>query len=184
MSQETKDFEQRTVKTLEHLKKELHGIRTGRASTGILEGIMVEYYGASMHLNQLGMVAAPEARLLTVQVYDKSAVDAVEKAILAANIGITPQRDGQLIRLVVPPLTEERRKEFVKNLHKLGEENKVIIRNLRRDCIDLLKKAKDKKVMSEDDLHKGQEDAQKITDKAIAEIDKHIAVKEKEIMEV
>ena len=184
MTKENREFEQRCQKAIEHLKKEMAGMRTGRASTGILEGITVDYYGSTVHLNQMGLIAAPEARLITVQVYDKSAVDSVEKAILAANIGITPQRDGQLIRLSVPPLTEERRRELVKNLHKLGEETKVTIRNLRRDCIDLMKKAKEKKELTEDEFHKGQEDAQKITDHGTAEVDKHIAVKEKEMMEV
>jgi len=184
MSKETKDFEQRSQKAIEHLKKELSSMRTGRASTGILEGIMVDVYGSSMHINQLGLIAAPEARLVTIQVYDKGAVDAVEKAILAANIGITPQRDGQLIRLAIPPLTEERRKELVKNLHKLGEETKVSIRNLRRECIDLLKKGKEKKEIPEDDFHKAQDEAQKITDRFTAEVDKHVAAKEKEMMEV
>ncbi|NMC61873.1 MAG: ribosome recycling factor [SAR324 cluster bacterium] len=184
MTNETKDFEQRSQKAIEHFKKELSGLRTGRASVGLLEGIMVDYYGSSMHLNQLGLINAPEARLLTIQVYDKGAVEAIEKAILASNIGLNPQRDGQLIRLVVPALTEERRKELVKNLHKIGEETKITIRNLRRDCLDLLKKAKDKKEIPEDDFHKAQEDAQKITDRFTAEVDKLVSVKEKEMMEV
>lgn len=184
MSKEAKDFEQKCVKVIDHLKKEMSGMRTGRASTGILEGIMVDYYGSSCHLAQLGLVNAPEPRLLTIQVYDKAAVDAVEKAILASNIGLTPSRDGQLIRLSVPALTEERRKELVRNLHKLGEETKVAVRNLRRDTMEVLKKAKDKKEMPEDDFHRGQEEVQKVTDRFIADVDKHVAAKEKEMMEV
>ena len=183
-SNETKELEQRCAKTIEHLKKELSHIRTGRASTGILEEIKVDYYGSSCHLNQLGLIQTPEPRLITIQVYDKGAVESVEKAILASNLGLNPSRDGNVVRLSIPPLTEERRKDLVKALHKTGEETKVIIRNSRRDSIDVLKKAEKNKGITEDELHKLQEEVQKITDKYVAEIDKVLGVKEKEIMEV
>ena len=183
-SKEIIDLEQRCAKTVEHLKTELTHVRTGRASTGILEEIKVDYYGSSCHLNQLGLIQTPEPRLITIQVYDKAAVDAIEKAILASDLGLNPSRDGNIVRLTIPALTEERRRDLVKTLHKTGEENKVVLRNCRRDTIDSLKKAEKNKAITEDDLHKLQEEVQKVTDKYIAEIEKLLLVKEKEIMEV
>lgn len=178
------DFEEKLKKTVEHFRKDLTRIRTGRATTSLLDGIMVDYYGSQTPLIQLGMVNAPEPRMLTIQVYDASAVDGIEKAIKQSDLGLNPSREGNLIRLNIPPLTEERRKEIVKRLHKDGEEAKVTIRNHRREAMDLLKgQLKDKKV-SEDDAKRGQDEIQKITDRYIADIDTALGVKEKEVMEV
>lgn len=184
MAEDLNEFQQRCAKSVEHFKKELTRLRTGRASTGLLEGISVEYYGSSVPLVQLGMVAAPEPRLLTIQVYDRAAVESVEKAILQADLGLNPSRDGTLIRLAIPPLTEERRKELVKRVHKMAEDAKVVVRGHRRDIIDVLKKQVKEKEISEDDMHRQQEEVQKITDRAIADLDQIAAVKEKEVMEV
>ena len=159
-------------------------MRSGRASTALLEGLHVDYYGTSVPLMQLGMVNAPEPRLLTVQIYDRGAVDAVEKAIQSSELGLNPSRDGNLLRIVIPSLTEERRKDLIKKLHKMGEEAKVAIRNHRRDQIDFLKKQEKDKAISEDDLRKASEDVQKVTDKYTSEIDHVLAAKEKEMMEV
>ena len=171
-------------KTIEHFKKDLSKLRTGRASTGLLEGVTVEYYGSQVPLIQMGMVNAPESRLITIQVFDGSAVEAVEKAIQQADLGLNPSRDGSMIRINIPPLTEERRKDLIKKLNKMGEEVKVAVRNQRRDAIDELKKKEKNKELSTDDLRRGQDDIQKITDKFTAEVDTLLAGKEKEMMEV
>ena len=167
-----------------HFKQELGKIRTGRASTALIENLNVDYYGSSTPLNQLGMISAPEPRLLTVQVYDVGAMDAIEKAIQNAGLGLNPARDGNLVRIPVPSLTEERRKEFVKLLNKDGEEIKVGIRNHRRSANDTIKKAKDAKEITEDDTKRASDEIQKITDSFIKLIDNMVAEKEKEIMTV
>lgn len=171
-------------KTVEHYRKELGKVRSGRASGSILEGITVEYYGSQVPLMQLGLINTPEPRQITVQAYDPSACDAIEKAIHAANLGLNPARDGNLIRINIPPLTEERRKEFIKKLHKTAEDTRVSVRNHRRDAIEILKKREKGKEISSDDLRRAQEEVQKITDRFIAEIDQLLAAKEKEMMEV
>jgi ribosome recycling factor len=178
------DFDTKCKKTLEHFKKELHHVRTGRASTGLLDGIHVDYYGSSVPLIQLGMINAPEPRMITIQVYDTNAVEAVEKAIQKSNLGLNPSRDGSLVRLVIPPLTEERRKDLIKGLHKMAEETRVTIRNHRHEVIDDVKKKVKAKQASEDDQRRGETEVQKITDKAMKEIDQMVATKEKEMMEV
>jgi ribosome recycling factor len=177
-------LEENSKKTIEHFKKELGRMRTGRAASSMLDGIVVEYYGSQVPLIQLGMVNTPEPRLITVQVYDAGAVEAIEKAIQAAGLGLNPSRDGNLIRLPIPALTEERRKDLIKKLHKQGEENKVVLRNHRREAIDELKKQEKDKEISTDDVRRGQEQIQKIVDKGIADIDVLLQAKEKEMMEI
>ncbi len=178
------DLDPKCKKTVEHFKVEIGRLRTGRAHTSLLEGVHVDYYGSQVPLIQMGMIGAPEPRLLTIQVYDAGAVESVEKAIQSSELGLNPMREGNLLRIAIPPLNEERRKEFVKKLHKLAEENKVFIRNHRRDAIDDLKKQEKEKKVSQDELRRGQEEVQKITDKFIADIDVLLAAKEKEILEV
>lgn len=178
------NFEESGNKTIASFRKELARLRTGRAHSSLLEGINVDYYGSSVPLNQLGNVSAPEARLLTIQVYDAGAVEAVEKAIKISELGLNPARDGNVIRVPIPALTEERRKELVKKLHKVAEENRIAIRNVRRDVIESFKKQEKDKEITTDDLKRAQEQAQKITDRFIKEIDELLASKEKEMLEV
>ena len=166
------------------LKHELGGLRTGRASPSLLEPVQVDAYGTHMPLNQLATVSVPEPRLLTVQVWDKSMVHAVEKAIMAANLGLTPSTEGQVLRLRIPELNEERRKELVKVAHKYAEAARVAVRHVRRDGIDLLKKLEKEHKIGQDDEKRQSADVQKATDQAIAEIDQTLAHKEKEIMTV
>ena len=170
--------------TIEFFRGELTKTKTGRASTGLLEGITVDYYGAPTPLVQLGLINVAEARLLTVQVYDAGAVDSVEKAIHQADLGLNPSREGNMIRVPIPPLTEERRKEIVKRLHKQGEEMKVTVRNHRRSAIDELQKQKKDGDISEDDLNSLKKEVQAITDTFVAQIDDLLTKKESEIMEV
>lgn len=169
---------------IKHFKNETAKIRSGRANASMLEGIMVEYYGTMAPINTVGMINSPEARMLTVQVFDISAVDAVEKAIKNSGLGLNPAKDGNLLRVPIPSLTAERRKEFAKTLGKMAEDSRVGIRNHRRDANDALKKLKDEKKISEDDFRKAQEEVQKHTDKFIKEVDALAQAKEKEIMAV
>lgn len=178
------DFEQKGKATVDHFKQDIGKLRTGRASASMLDVVHVDYYGSSTQLKQLAMINAPEPRLIVVQVYDASATEAVEKAIKQADLGFNPSRDGNLIRINVPTLTEERRKDLIKKLHKMGEDAKVAVRGHRRDAVDLLKKQQKDGKVSEDDSRKGQDTIQKMTDKLIAEIDQQIVLKEKEMMEV
>lgn len=170
--------------TIEHFKKDLSRMRSGRASTSLLEGITVDYYGSHVALIQLGLINAPESRLITIQVYDPSAVESVEKALQQSDLGLNPSREGNLIRISIPSLTEERRKDLIKRLHKVGEETKVTLRNHRREAIDELKKNEKDKKISEDDMHRKQEEVQKLIDKYSKDIDTMVAAKEKEMMEV
>ncbi len=179
-----KDLDLSSKKTLESLKKQLTKIRTGRASATVLDGVMVDYYGSATPIGQVGQVSTPEARLLQIQPFDKSIIAAIEKAILAANLGVTPSNDGNLIRIAFPPLTEERRKEQVKEIKKFSEEAKVAVRNSRRDQNDLVKKMEKDKQISEDDSKKWQNEIQQITDKIIKNIDEVTQLKEKELMSV
>ncbi|MCB0335516.1 MAG: ribosome recycling factor [Bdellovibrionales bacterium] len=178
------ELESRGKKSIEHFKQELSRMRTGRASTSLLGGIIVEYYGSDVPLQQLGMVSAPEPRMLTVQVYDAGAVESIEKAIMQSDLGLNPSRDGNLIRVAIPVLTEERRRDLVKALHKMAEEAKIAVRSLRRDAIDELKKKEKDKEISEDQMRKGQDDLQKVTDSLVKEIDHLLQAKEQEMMEV
>lgn len=171
-------------KSVDAFKKELSKVRTGRASLSILDGIMVNAYGSSMPLNQVGTLTIPESRLIAIQPWDPQMLPAIEKAILKSDIGLNPANDGKIIRLNIPQLTEERRKELVKSVKKVAEEFRVAIRNIRRDTIDTLKKQKKDKEISEDELFKYQDEAQVETDNHIKLIDEATANKEKEVMEV
>jgi ribosome recycling factor len=166
------------------LRKELSKIRTGRASTALLESITVEYYGANTPLNQLATLSAPEPRLLVVQPYDRSVIGGIEKAILKSDLGLTPANDGKIIRVPIPQLTEERRKELVKHVKKIGEEYRVSIRNHRRVAIEQLKESEKKKEITADENKQGQDRIQKTTDDFIGRVDKVLKGKEEEIMEV
>ena len=166
------------------LRKDLAKIRTGRASTALLEHVVVDYYGATTPLNQLATLSAPEPRLLVIQPYDRSAMGNIEKAILKSDLGLTPNNDGKIIRVPIPQLTEERRKELVKHVKKIGEEFRVSVRNHRRVAVEHLKEAEKKKEITADDSKHGHDRVQKITDDFIGRIDKTIKNKEEEIMEV
>ena len=175
-----KDTEVKMTKALEVLKQKYSAVRTGRASPALLEHLTIEYYGSHVPLKQLAGVSIPEPRTMTIQPYDRGAIKEIEKAIMKSDLGLNPQVDGGIIRLVLPPLTDERRKDIVKMIKKEAEEAKVVIRNLRRDSIDALKALK----LPEDELKIKEESIQKATDHHIVDIDKTLAVKEKEVMEV
>jgi ribosome recycling factor len=178
------DLKRRMQGAIAALKQELGGLRTGRASTALLEHVQVEAYGSHMPLNQLATISVPEPRLLNVQVWDRSMIHPVEKAISNANLGLTPSTEGQVIRLRVPELNEERRRELVKVAHKYAEAARVAVRHVRRDGLDLLKKLEKDHKISEDDHERQSGEVQKATDATIAEVDKMLAGKEKEIMTV
>jgi ribosome recycling factor len=166
------------------LKQELGGLRTGRASPHLLEPIQVEAYGTHMPLNQLATISVPEPRMLTVQVWDKSMIQPVEKAIQASNLGLNPSTEGQMIRLRIPELNQDRRKELVKVAHKYAETARVAVRHVRRDGLDILKRLEKEHKISEDDEKRQSAEVQKVTDQAISEIDQTLGVKEREIMTV
>jgi ribosome recycling factor len=166
------------------LRKELAKLRTGRASTALLEHVVVEYYGANTPLNQLATLSAPDPRLLVIQPFDRSAMGDIEKAILKSDLGLTPNNDGKVIRVPIPQLTEERRKELVKHVKRIAEEFRVSIRSHRRDAVERLKEAEKKKEITADDFKHGQDRIQKITDEFIGRIEKIIKAKEEEVMEV
>lgn len=166
------------------LRKELGRVRTGRASTSLLEGILVEYYGTSTPLNQLATLSAPEPRLLVIQPFDRKALGEIEKAILKSDLGLTPANDGKIIRVPIPQLTEDRRKDLVKHVKKIGEEFRVSMRNHRRLAIEHLKESEKKKETTADEFKHGQDRVQKITDDYIGRVDKVLKNKEEEIMEV
>jgi ribosome recycling factor len=170
-------------KSVTALKNEFKKVRTGRASTSILDSIRVDYYGTPTPLSQTATLAVPESRLITIQPWDVSVIKDIEKAILKSDLGLTPSSDGKIIRIAIPPLTEERRKELVKVIYKMGEEHKVGVRNLRRDANEFLKGLKKDGDISEDDAFKSQESVQKITDEHINRIDEVTKEKEKEILE-
>jgi len=174
----------RMEKAVEDFRKELAAIRTGRASVHMLDSVNVDYYGTAMPLNQIAQVHAPEAQLITVQPFDPSSLGTIEKAIRAADLGLNPMNDGKLIRVPVPPLTEERRRDLVKHLHKVLEDHRTAIRNIRRDGNDLIKKSlKDKKI-TEDDERRSLEEIQKLTDDEIKKMEDMGKAKEKEILEI
>ncbi len=178
------ELKRRMQGAVQALRQELGGLRTGRASAGMLEPVQVEAYGSHMPLNQLATISVPEPRLLSVQVWDKSMVHAVEKAIAASNLGLTPSTEGQVLRLRIPELNEERRRELVKVAHKYVEAAKVAVRHVRRDGLDVLKKLEKDHNISEDDGKRSADQIQKLTDEFITELDKIIATKEKEILTV
>ncbi len=179
-----KDVKRRMDSALDVVKKEFAGLRTGRASTALLEPITAEVYGATMPLNQLGNINVPEPRMLTVQVWDKSAVKAVEKAIRDAGLGLNPQSDGQLIRVPIPSLSQERRQELQKIAGKYAEQARVSVRNVRRDGMDALKKLEKDGHVSQDEIRHHEKELQGLTDETIKRVDEALASKEKEIMQV
>lgn len=178
------DLERRMQGAIQSLKHEFGGLRTGRASAALLDPISVEAYGQVMQLNQIATVSVPEPRMISVQVWDKGMVGAVERAIRDSNLGLSPTTEGQTLRIRIPELNEQRRKELVKIANKYAEEARVAVRHVRRDGIDLLKKALKDKAISEDEEKRHEVEVQKATDKAVAEIDHAFAAKEKEIMQV
>lgn len=162
----------------------LAGIRTGRASVALLDGIQVDYYGTMVPLNQTATLSAQEARLLVIQPWEPRMVPIIEKAVMASDLGLTPTSDGQVIRLPIPPLTEERRKELVRHVRRIAEEHRVAVRNIRRDANDGLKSVQRSGEVSEDDAQRGQKAIQELTDRFIAELDEHLVRKEEEIMQI
>lgn len=179
-----KDTESRMHKAAEVVRQELIKIRTGKATTTLLDGIKVDYYGTMTPLNQVGNVSVADIHTLTITPWDKSMLDAIVKAIQAANVGLNPIKDADLVRVPIPSLNEERRKELVKLAKKFGEDGKIAIRNIRRDAIEHLKKSEKAEHLSEDDRKRGEQETQKLTDKHVKDIDTLLAHKEKEIMEV
>lgn len=177
-----KETRQKMEKTVEHLKKELGKVRSGRASASLLDDIKVDYYGSLMPITQLATISIPEPRLILIQPWDAGSISAIEKAILKSELGITPSNDGKVIRLAIPQLTEERRKELIKLAKKICEENKVAIRNERRDAIEKVKAEEKNKTISEDDSKRLQKEIQELTDSYIKKIDEIMALKEKEIL--
>jgi len=178
------DLKRRMEGALSALEKEFQGLRTGRASVSLLEPIVVEAYGSKMPINQVGTVSVPEPRMLTVQVWDKSMTKAVEKAIRESDLGLNPQVDGQLLRIPLPDLSEERRGELAKVAAKYAESARIAVRNVRRDGMDSLKKAEKDGELSQDEKHLYEEEVQEMTDKYVSRIDEALSVKEKEIMQV
>ncbi|KRG09998.1 ribosome recycling factor [Staphylococcus sp. NAM3COL9] len=184
MSDVINDTKSKMQKSVDNLSRELANISAGRANSNLLNGVNVDYYGAPTPVQQLASINVPEARLLVIAPYDKSSVGNIEKAINAANLGVNPSSDGEVIRIVIPALTEERRKELVKEVKKIGEDAKVAVRNVRRDSNDVLKKQEKNGDITEDDLKSQADDVQKLTDNSIKEIDKLLEEKEKDIMSV
>lgn len=179
-----REYETHLKKAIEAMRHQLSTIRTGRASAGLVEHLLVEAYGAPMPLNQLANISVPEARLIVIQPFDAGMIKTIEKAIQQSDLGINPGNDGRVIRLAIPPLTEERRREMVKVVRHRVEELKVSVRNQRRDAIDQLKEFESEKLISEDDLKRGQERIQQLTDKCIADLDHLGKEKEAEVMAV
>jgi len=177
------EMSQKMEKTAESLNQEFKKMRTGRASASILEGIKVECYGTQMRLNQIASISIPESRLLTIQPWDQSIIGDIEKSILKSGLGLTPMNDGKLIRISIPPLTEERRKELAKLAKKMAEESKVSIRNHRRETNEILKELKKESEISEDEMYNYQDKVQKVTDEFIEKIDEIRKEKEQEILE-
>ncbi len=184
MKELLKKAEERMGRRIDHLTDEYKSIRAGRANPAILDKVKVDYYGTPTPVNQVASVSVPEARTITIQPWDASILGKINKAIQTSDIGINPQNDGKVIRLIFPPLTEDRRKEIVKDVHKIAEGTKVQIRNVRRDAIEDLKKMKKNGDLTEDDLKEGEKKAQDLTDKYIKLADKISAEKQKEIMEI
>ncbi|MCG0237997.1 MAG: ribosome recycling factor [Firmicutes bacterium] len=176
--------EEKMKKSVEIFRRDLAGIKAGRATPALLDKVQVEAYGTVMPISQVATITAPDARTLVIDPWDKSTMKAIEKAILNSDLGLNPNNDGKVIRLILPPLTEERRKELVKMIHKRAEEERVVIRNIRRDANEEIRKAEKAKAITEDESKRGQEEIQKLTDKYIKEVDQILAAKEKEIMEV
>jgi ribosome recycling factor len=179
-----KEAEERMRKAQEVVRQELAGIRAGKATTALLDGIKVDYFGTATPLKQIGNVGVADVHTLTVTPYDKGVLDAIQKAIQSANLGLNPIKDGQIVRVPIPTLNEERRKELVKQTKKFGEDGKIAIRNVRRDAIEHLRKSEKAEHFSEDERKRGETELQKMTDRCTKEIDALLGQKEKEIMEV
>ncbi|WP_456431926.1 ribosome recycling factor [Thermosulfuriphilus sp.] len=177
-----KQTKEKMEKSLEAFRREIARVRTGRASVALLDGIKVEYYGNPMPLNQVATISVAEGRTIIIQPWDASIISEIEKAIMRSDLGLTPTSDGKILRINVPPLTEERRKELVKLVRKMAEECRVALRNVRREALDKLKTMKKDKDISEDDFYRGQDDVQKVTDEFIKKVEKILEEKEKEIM--
>ena len=181
---EIKEFKNRMIKTASVLSTQFDKVRAGRANAAVLDQIEVDYYGTPTPIRQIASISSPDARTLLIQPWDSSTLKLIEKAILTSELGINPQNDGRVIRLVFPQLTEERRKELAKQVRKYGEEAKVAVRNIRRDAMDKFKKEQKKGEVTEDDLKDLEKDMQKLTDDYIKEVDKLTAAKEKELFEI
>ena len=184
MKEQIKSHEAKMQKTLDVLSKELAAVRAGRANPAVLDKITVEYYGAPTPLNQVAAISTPDPRTLAIQPWDGSVLKAIEKAIQVSDLGINPQNDGKAIRLTFPQLTEERRKELVKQIRKYAENGKVAVRNIRRDAMEAFKKKQKASEITEDDLKQAEKDLQKLTDESSKKIDELLARKEKELMEI
>ncbi|MGM9553956.1 MAG: ribosome recycling factor [Faecousia sp.] len=184
MAVDFKEFNRKMDKTLEILQEDFGAIRAGRANARVLDRITVEYYGVDTPIGQVGTISSPDARTLVIQPWDGSLLKKIEKAIQSSDLGINPQNDGRVIRLVFPQLTEERRRELAKQVRKYGEDAKVAVRNIRRDAMDYIKKLKKDSEITEDDQKKAEKDLQDLTDKYIKKVDDACAVKEKELMEL
>lgn len=184
MAVDFKEYSRKMDKTLEVLQEDFGAIRAGRANAKVLDRISVEYYGVDTPVGQVGTISSPDARTLVIQPWDGSLLKKIEKAIQSSELGINPQNDGRVIRLVFPQLTEERRKELAKQVRKYGEDGKVAVRNIRRDAMDYIKKLKKNSEITEDDQKKAEKDLQELTDKYIKKVDDACAVKEKELMEL
>lgn len=184
MSAEIKIYEEKMLKTIDHVKADFASVRAGRANAGVLDRIMVEYYGTPTPLNQVAAIGSPDPRTLTIQPWDATLLRAIEKAIQTSDLGINPQNDGRIIRLAFPQLTEERRKELTKQVRKYGEDGKVAMRNVRREALDSFKKAEKKGEITEDDLKQLEKEMQDLTDKQCKALDELTAKKEKELMAV
>lgn len=179
-----KRFADKMERALEALKKDLAGIRTGRASLAIFDGVTVDYYGVSTPINQVATMAIPESRLITIQPWEPKLISGIEKAIQKSDLGLNPANDGKIIRIAIPPLTEERRKQIIKHVHKRAEEAKISIRNIRRDCNDEIKKLEKEKHISEDDTMRSLEEIQNLTNSCIKRVDEIMSHKETELKEV
>ena len=184
MSPEIKIYDEKMVKTIEHVKADFAAVRAGRANAGVLDRIMVEYYGTPTPLNQVAAISSPDPRTLTIQPWDGTLLKAIEKAIQTSDLGINPQNDGRIIRLSFPQLTEERRKDLTKQVRKYGEEGKVALRNIRRDAMEEFKKQAKKSEITEDDQKQLEKEIQDLTDKRCKEVDELTAKKEQELMAV
>ena len=184
MKEILKDYDVKMQKTVDVVVSDFASVRAGRANASVLDKIQVDYYGVPTPINQMAAISVAEARILTIQPWDASTLHAIEKAIQTSDLGINPQNDGRVLRLIFPPLTEDHRKELVKTVGKTAEEAKVAIRSIRRDCIEKLKAMKKGSEITEDDLKDGENELQKITDKFTKEIDSIAQAKEKEIMEI
>ena len=184
MSEQTKVFEEKMKKSVSNLNSELLTIRAGRANPHVLDKVTVEYYGAEVPINQVASVSTPEARIIAISPFDSTILKEIEKAINMSDIGINPNNDGKVIRLIFPELTEERRKELKKDVKKKGEDSKVAVRNIRRDAMDVFKKSEKAKEITEDQLQDLEDETQKLTDKYVAEIEKKCDAKSKDILTV